>query len=87
MRNLVQCLGAAALVMAMLVFSGCSSPTSASGVRSNFSPELHSTARTYEQDRNMEARTIDMNGRGFWDDGSRMLLLHRPSRLSPYPIP
>ncbi|MFA9478675.1 hypothetical protein ACERK3_10240 [Phycisphaerales bacterium AB-hyl4] len=83
----LKCSGAAVLVVMMLVFAGCHSPTSAAGVRANFSPELHSTANSYEQHLNREARTRDMNLRGVWDDGSRLLLLDRPSRLSPYPIP
>ncbi|MEX0744229.1 MAG: hypothetical protein WD118_01395 [Phycisphaeraceae bacterium] len=83
----VKWFGAVALVMLTLVFAGCHSPTSAAGVRANYSPELHSTARSFEQHQNNEARTIDTNLRGFWDDGSRLLLLDRPLRLSPYPIP
>lgn len=86
MGKTVQYIGSVALLAMTLVFAGCSA-TSADGVRANFSPELHSTARSFEQHRNMEARTMDLNTRGAWDDGARLLLLDRPSRLSPYPIP
>lgn len=74
-------------IFALIGFgSGCA-PTSADGVRGNFSPELHSTSRSFEQHRNMEARSIDMNGRMLWEDGARVLLLDRPSRLKPHPNP
>ncbi|HEX7010020.1 MAG TPA: hypothetical protein VF184_08560 [Phycisphaeraceae bacterium] len=67
------------------VVGGCG--ITGDSVRANWSPELHSTARSFEQHRNMEARTIDLNGRGAWDDGARLLLLDKPSDASPYPIP
>ena len=87
MRNSMQVLALIALVTAIPAFSGCQAPTPADRVRANFSPELDTTTRNFEQHRNMEARTVDLDTRGIWDDGARILLRDRPSRLSPYPVP
>ncbi len=74
----------ALLLAAALMFTGC---TSAWGVRADLTNATDSTARSDDQDRNNYARTIDHNTRGIWDDTARLLLLDRPSRLSPYTIP
>lgn len=86
MFNTVKLMCAAGLLVAMGVSLGCS-PSTASGVRANWSPELRSMARTSEQHRTMEARTIDTNLRQIWDDGAMILLLDRPVRLTRYPVP
>ncbi|BAM04109.1 hypothetical protein [Phycisphaera mikurensis] len=64
--------------------TGC---TKAQRIRANYTPYLDSTAYNSEQDRNRQARVIDHNTRGVWDDLNRVLLLDQPSRLSPYTIP
>ena len=87
MRKMLLCLGTITLASAMLLTTGCHRPTSAHGVRANYTPELHSTGRTFQQHQAMETRTIDTNLRGLYDDGARVLLMDRPSRLSPYPVP
>ena len=86
MGTKMKLLGAAALAGILSLGGGCS-PTSPDGVRANWSPEMHSRAHTFEQHRNMEARTIDMNIREMWSDGARLLMLHRPARFSPGPQP
>ena len=68
----------------LLLSTGC---TQAQRIRANYTPYLDSTAYNSEQDRNTQARVIDHNTRGIWDDLNRMLLLDRPSRLTPYTIP
>ena len=65
--------------------AGCA--TKAQRIRANYTPYLDSTAYNVEQDRNRQARVIDHNTRGIWDDLNRILLLNEPSRLTYYTIP
>lgn len=71
----------------VLLLSGGIGCSKAQRIRANYTPYLDSTAANSEQDRNTQARVIDHNTRGIWDDLNRLLLLDEPSRLTPYKIP
>ncbi len=74
----------ALLGVAMLLSTGCSS---ARRVRLDMTNAADSTALDDDEDRNNYARVIDHNTRGIWDDLSRLMLIDRTSRLTPYSIP
>jgi hypothetical protein len=58
-----------------------------SSIQGDISPELDTqTARPIDFD-NAMYYTWDTNGRMFWGDVQRALLIDRPSRLSPTPSP
>ena len=82
-RRSLPLLALAACVL-FLPSAGC---TKTERIRANYTPYLDSTAYNSEQDRNTQARVIDHNTRGIWDDLNRLLLLDQPSRLTPYTIP
>ncbi|MEM8783755.1 MAG: hypothetical protein AAGE65_12995 [Planctomycetota bacterium] len=73
-----------AVALPAVALTGCNS---APAIRADLSPTTDSTTRSTEQDYNDYARIIDHNTRGAWDDASRILLLDKPSRLSPWVIP
>lgn len=76
------------LVAAALTLStGCSRKITSGDIRSNPSPELYSTAETFEENNNDVAQVIDWNVRSLRDDLNRVLLLERGSRLTIYPQP
>ena len=85
----------AAVVLACgLVFTaGCGGGKNKQGkvkpgeVRRNMSPELHSTAATYQQELNMIARSNAHTSRQFWDDLAWLFLLDEPLHLTEYPVP
>ncbi|MEL7088356.1 MAG: hypothetical protein AAGL98_07940 [Planctomycetota bacterium] len=82
-QSLTKTLSACVLAGAcVLLVGGCSSKYS-----SDLTPELTSYARSDAQYRNNQAKTVEHNGRQFWDDLSRVLLLEEPSQLSRYPVP
>lgn len=56
-------------------------------IRADLSPELTTLASRHEDIQGTVARTWDTNLRMFWEDWGRALLLDRPVRLSPKPIP
>ncbi|MFW5653452.1 MAG: hypothetical protein ACOC0P_05350 [Planctomycetota bacterium] len=56
-------------------------------IRADLTPELITMTDRYEDIQGTVARTWDTNLRIFWEDWGRALLLDRPSRLSPKPIP
>ena len=73
--------------------AGCESdpksldPISVEAIRANMTPELMSTAKSEGQALNHNARVLDNNNRGIWDDLSRLMFLDRSSGLTPYPSP
>lgn len=87
MSNSVKLMSVLVLLGAAMLVGGCSDRITGRSVRSDWSPELYSTAHSREQHKVREARTLDTNGRQAWDDLSMLLLLDRPSRMSEYPIP
>lgn len=86
MRHVTKMLCLFVLGLSLVSLTGCNRVT-ARDVRSNMTPELHSTTRSKEFRKNDYARYIDNNTRGAWDDLDRFLLLHRNSRLTPWPMP
>lgn len=82
-------IGGVVLLMAgLLITGGCGNKKiTGQSVRNNMSPEMFTLSRNHEQHRNDISRTLDTNGRQFWDDLDLFLLLHRPSRGSRYPAP
>ena len=85
-RTLFQlCLAAAGLTL-LLAGSGCNTVRPGQ-VRHNMTPALATTDATRAQVRNDQARMLDHNTRGAWDDFYRLMLLDKPSTLTPYPIP
>lgn len=66
--------------------TGCSTVT-AEQIRMNPTPELQSTAMSSGQRKNNQARVVDNNLRGIWDDGARLLFFDRTLPASPYPTP
>lgn len=79
-------LTALALTLLCTATVGCSG-TSSAAIRANPSPELYTSARTFDQHLNAQARTFDVNERSGLDDLNRLFLLDRPRRLTPYPVP
>jgi len=60
---------------------------STDSIFANLTPELMGvTSRTIDSQR-VIAENFNLNIRAFWDDWGRAMLLDRPSRLTPYPIP
>ena len=81
-RGLVVAVGLTLLVS----LGGCNTVTPGK-VRRNMSPALATTDRARGQAANDMARVVDHNTRTAWDDFKRLMLLDKPSRLTPYPIP
>lgn len=86
MRNMTKMLCLSVLGLSLISLTGCNRVT-AGQIRRNMTPELRSTTRPAELRKNDLARVADNNLRGAWDDMDRFLLLHRNSRLSPWPMP
>ncbi len=82
--------GAAVLALFGMACIGCgrsSSKVTAMSVHGDMSPELESIALTPGQRRNQVLRSADTDLRQVADDTMGILLLDRPSRMSPYPVP
>ncbi len=86
MRNMTKMLCLSVLGLSLMTLTGCGRVT-AGDIRGNMTPELKTTNRSSGIQKNDYARIIDNNTRGAWDDLDRFLLLHRNSRLSPWPMP
>lgn len=81
-------LGTAAILLSGL--TGCYSDISAQEsqyIRWNPSPEVDDLHRREIDRDNMYAVTFDENMRQIWSDFDRVMLLDRPSRLSPETFP
>jgi hypothetical protein len=74
------------LGLSLVSLTGCNRVT-ARDIRGNMTPELKTTNRSGQLHKNDYARIIDNNTRSAWDDLDRFLLLHRNSRLTPWPMP
>ena len=66
---------------------GCASDTSPSAIRGDVTPYLDNLSQNEELAKNNHARVIDHNTRSAWSDLEALLLLDRPSRLSPIYVP
>jgi hypothetical protein len=86
MRHMTRMLCLFVLGLSLVSLTGCNRVT-AGKVRRNMTPELQSTTRSAEFRKNDLARYTDNNLRAAWDDMDRFLLLHRNSRLTPWPVP
>ena len=86
MRHMTKMLCLFVLGLSLTSTTGCNRVT-AGKIRSNMTPELRNTTRSSELRKNDLARVRDNNLRGAWDDMDRFLLLHRNSRLTPWPVP
>ena len=86
MRSMTKILCLFVLGLTLAVQTGCNRVT-AGQIRRDMTPELRSTTRPAELRKNDLARITDNNMRGVWDDMDRFLLLHRNSRLTPWPVP
>ncbi|MEM1211413.1 MAG: hypothetical protein AAGI68_03860 [Planctomycetota bacterium] len=75
------------MAAALTLSTGCSSKITSGEIRANPSPELYSTAETYEELRNDTAQVNDWNIRSLRDDWTRLWLMDRGSRLTVYPSP
>jgi type IV pilus biogenesis protein CpaD/CtpE len=75
----------AALAASALV--GCAGGSNVGAIRSSPTPELMNVAETPDQIANKLALTRDYNLRMISEDAARVLMIDRPSRLSPAPIP
>jgi hypothetical protein len=79
---------ALSLAVAGGLLTGCSgSGTSVGALRSSPTPELRNLTDTGDDIANTLALNTDLNLRMISEDAARALLLDRPSRLSPAPIP
>jgi len=56
-------------------------------IRADLTPELVDLDDRYEDIQGRVARVWDTNLRIFWEDWGRALMLDRPSRLTPKPVP
>ncbi len=86
MRHMTKMLCLLVLGLSLASMTGCGRVT-AGQVRHNMTPELATTARSSEMYANDKARIFDNNLRAAWDDLDRFMLMHRNSRLTPYPAP
>ncbi len=86
MRNMTKMLCLLVLSLTLVSTTGCGRVT-AGQVRRNMTPELDTVTRSREMWKNDVARYTDNNLRNAWDDLDRLLLLHRNSRLTPWPQP
>lgn len=86
MRHMTKMLCLFVLGLTLVSMTGCNRVT-ARDIRGNMTPELKTTTRSSGFHKNDYARYIDNNTRGAWDDLDRFLLLHRNSRLTPWPMP
>jgi len=86
MRHMTKILCLFVLGLSLASLTGCNRVT-AGQIRGNMTPELRSTTRPAELRKNDLARYTDNNMRGVWDDMDRFMLLHRNSRLTPWPVP
>lgn len=86
MRHMTKMLCLSVLGLSLVSLTGCNRVT-AGDIRRDMTPELMTTTRSSEFHRNDYARIIDNNTRSAWDDMDRFLLMHRNSRLTPWPMP
>jgi hypothetical protein len=86
MRNMTKMLCLLVLGLSLASTTGCTRVT-AGKIRRNMTPELATTTRPSQLHKNDLARVRDTNLRGAWDDLDRFLLMHRTSRLTPWPVP
>ncbi len=94
MPRSVSALCCAVLLTGLIVTApGCESepksvdPVSVEEIRKDMTPELFSTGKSEGQAANHNARVIDNNTRGIWDDLSRLFFFDETSPLTPYPTP
>lgn len=66
---------------------GCAGGSQAGAIRSSPTPELFNLADTPDEVSNKLALTRDYNFRMITEDAARVLMIDRPSRLTPSPIP
>lgn len=77
----------------MLTASGCASKSAdpnrvtVESLRADLTPEMESVGLNHDQRVNRHIRTFNTNIRQVWDDLDAILMLDRPNRMSPYPIP
>ncbi len=86
MRNMTKMLCLLVLGLSLFLLTGCNRVT-AGQIRRNMTPELSTMSRSSQMHKNDLARYRDNNLRGAWDDFDRFMLLHRNSRLTPWPVP
>lgn len=67
-------------------FAGCAQ-TREEAIRADLTPELATLHQRQVDVDNATTLTFDENGRMFVEDLNRFLLINRPSRLTPEPIP
>ena len=71
-----------------LATAGCThAPYELETVLSDMSPGFETVAHSHDQRVLRHARTLNTHQRQFNDDLDMILLLDRPLRMSPYPIP
>lgn len=85
----VMIVGSAALLVSA---GGCSSApetdrVTVDSLSRDLTPEMEGVGLSHDQRRNRHIRTVNTSMRQIWDDLDEILLLNRPSRMSPYPIP
>ena len=88
-----QLMMAMVLVCGAALITGCETTETAEReitkeeVLADMSPRLTHLSRTHWEAQITQKRTVDTNGRMFWDALEEVLLLDRPSRLTMYPAP
>lgn len=82
-RLLIPCL----IVASMLFAAGCASKTSSRHIRNNYTPELYSQVRNFEQYANDGHYAANHGWRTMKDDWQRLWLRDKPTQLSPIPVP
>lgn len=73
--------------LACSTLAACAGRSGVGAIRSSPTPELFNVADTPDQVSNKLALTRDYNFRMITEDAARVLMIDRPSRLSPAPIP
>lgn len=76
------------LITCMALTIGCSTEDHFTSkiARKNVSPDLKTLSLTKEQQKNVHARSMDVNLRQFNEDADTLLLIDRPSMLTRMPV-
>jgi len=77
------------LIACLVLTIGCSTEEHFTSkiARKNVSPDLKTLSLTKEQQKNVHARSMDVNLRQFNEDADTLLLIDRPSMLTRMPVP
>ena len=77
----------ASCLLAVTLFTGCSSSITSTELRDNWTPELYSTTLSEEEFTNFKSRHRHNTWRQLHDDWATLWLVNRNIRLTEYTLP